>query len=167
MNKAKQTRQSQQPTEGNTMKITKETATEKAVSDFLKELEIVDSVRFTGATVRDGWECDNWTMHLYHADNVKRVKGAELFSPYYTGLGHRSKQGTPRTPHIAGILHSLLMDASSGEELFSDFCANFGFDTDSRKALAMYLECQETGEKLRKVFSGEALDTLRDMLKDY
>ena len=147
--------------------VKKESATEKAVSDFLKSLDILTTVRFTGATSRDGWECDSWKVTIYPADNAKRVKGAEISSPYHTGTGHRNEQGKPTTPHIAGILYSLLSDASLGEESFSDFCANCGYDTDSRKALAMYLECQGTTEKLRKVFTGVALATLRDLLQDY
>jgi hypothetical protein len=145
----------------------RESVTEKAVSEFLVSIGILSAVRFTGATSRDGWECDSWMVTIYPADNVKRVNGAEISSPYYTGTGHRNKLGKPVTPHIAGIIHSLLLDASLGEESFSDFCGNCGYDTDSRKALALYLECQRTTENLRKVFTGAALAALRDLLQDY
>ena len=143
--------------------VKKESATEKAISEFLKSLDILTTVRFTGATSRDGWECDSWVVTISPAKDI----GRGIESAYHTGTGHRNKQGKPTTPHIAGILYALLSDASLGEDSFSDFCGICGYDTDSRKALAMYLECQGTTEKLRKVFTGDALTTLRDLLQDY
>jgi hypothetical protein len=142
--------------------VKRESATEKAVSDFLNSLDILTTVRFTGATSRDGWECDSWTVTISPAKDI----GRGIDSAFYTGTGHRNR-GKPTTPHIASILYNLLMDASLGEDSFSDFCGNCGYDTDSRKALAAYLECQGTAEKLRRVFTGAALATLRDLLQDY
>jgi len=37
-------------------------------------------------------------------------------------------------PDLAGVLHSLLCDMDAGEGTFKDFCDNYGYDTDSRKA---------------------------------
>ena len=58
-------------------------------------------------------------------------------------------------PQLHGALHSLLMDAQSGEETFPDFCANYGYDEDSRKALDIYLACQKTGADLRRVLGSD------------
>jgi hypothetical protein len=147
--------------------IMKESATEKAVSEFLKSIGTIHSVRFVGADNRDGWECDSWAVTIYPADNIKRRNGAEIVTQYHTGTGSRSKQGRPQTPHIAGILYSLLLDASLGDDTFCDFCANCGYDDDSRKALAIYLQCQKTGEQMRKVFSSTEREHLSFLLQDY
>lgn len=70
---------------------------------------------------------------------------------YYTGIGHRDKKtDRPQKPELSGVLSSLALDAMACDESFNDWCSNFGFDTDSRKALETYLACQENASKLRK-----------------
>lgn len=125
-------------------------------------------ITYNGITKRDDWECYSWTFI---------TKGIEF--KYYTGLGHATKgQGKfnylkPKAlgnkkvikdgivfihvPKIKSILYALALDAQSGD----DFCSNFGYDTDSCKALAIYLECQESDIKLRKIMkSKNALDRI-------
>ena len=63
--------------------------------------------------------------------------------PYWTGCGIRG------IPTVEDILSCIVSDASLGDAGFEEFCDNLGMDTDSRKALASYLECQEQGAKLR------------------
>lgn len=70
-------------------------------------------------------------------------------------------------PTAARVLYSLILDADDGSETFDDFCTSCGYDTDSRKALEIYHECQKTLIKLRKVFSGAQLEKLRELLQDY
>lgn len=61
--------------------------------------------------------------------------------------------GKPKTPKADDVLSSLLMDTSGTSETFEDWCAEFGDDSDSRKALAMYLHLQELAKDLR-IFLG-------------
>jgi len=53
-------------------------------------------------------------------------------------------------PKLDDVLYCLVSDAEAENMGFADWCDNFGYDTDSRSALATYLECQETASKLRK-----------------
>ncbi len=124
---------------------------------------------FNGQIKKDDWECFSWTFHL----------GSETFQ-YYTGLGHATKSTShmglkPKTlerkvirstdkrdnviyvhiPKLHELLYSLALDASCGNETFEDFCGNCGYDTDSRKALNVYLQCQETNVRLRKVLKSK------------
>lgn len=46
------------------------------------------------------------------------------------------------TPPLSEVLSCLYMDASSASESFAEWCSNMGADTDSRKALDSYLQCQ-------------------------
>lgn len=71
------------------------------------------------------------------------------------------------TPTAASVLYCLLMDSQCGEECFESFCDEFGYDTDSRKALETYLECQAIGAKLQRVFTYNELNILRELLGDY
>jgi hypothetical protein len=71
-----------------------------------------------------------------------------------------------KKPSPAAVLYCLLSDASLGAELFADFCADLGYDEDSRKALAIYEECQKTAAKLRMFTPGER-EKLAELLEDY
>lgn len=50
------------------------------------------------------------------------------------------------------MLSSLLMDGRATES-FEEWCGEYGYDTDSRRALELYLRLQEIGKRLR-VFLG-------------
>lgn len=71
------------------------------------------------------------------------------------------------TPTQANVMYCLLSDAECGKDTFDDFCSNCGYDTDSRKALEIYLTCQETNARLNKFFSRETINTLQELLQDY
>lgn len=70
-------------------------------------------------------------------------------------------------PASAGVIWSLLLDSSAANNSFDEWCDDYGYDTDSRKALETYLACQQNGTKLRKVFTSSQLETLQAMLEDY
>lgn len=72
----------------------------------------------------------------------------------------------PQTPTPAGVLHSLILDASAADSTFDEWCADFGYDSDSRKALATYLSCQETAKDLRRLFGTETLEKLADAVRE-
>lgn len=50
------------------------------------------------------------------------------------------------------VVVALLHDASGADNTFEDWCSNCGYDTDSRRAMDMYLTCQKTLTWCRKWF---------------
>lgn len=94
--------------------------------------------------------------------------------PYWMGLGHvQTKCGKrwdrelpcyharcsnagpqPTPPDLYSVLTSLKSDATDGET-FEDWCANFGYDTDSRKAMDTYLACQASENESRRFFGAD------------
>ena len=56
------------------------------------------------------------------------------------------------SPKHGDVLSSLLMDAQCGSDTFEDFCANLGYDSDSRKAESIYRECQSCLGAMRRAF---------------
>jgi len=64
-------------------------------------------------------------------------------------------------------MSSLLMDARAGEDTFQDFCADFGYDPDSRKAFKTYLDCQDINQKMYRAFSADEIDEMSTALEDY
>lgn len=83
----------------------------------------------------DGWEHQRWTFTL-------TLDGRELIVPFRTGTAWEE------VPSAAVVLSAIRSDAEAGVEDFEEFCANFGYDTDSRKAYATWEECREAGRKL-------------------
>ena len=55
---------------------------------------------------------------------------------------HSSKDPIPG-PSLLEVCYSLAMDAQSGQESFADFCSNFGYEEDSRKAEATWRACAD------------------------
>lgn len=73
------------------------------------------------------------------------------------------------TPKLEDVMHSLLMDGSAhfDSQAFEDWCACFGYDTDSRKAESTFRECEAIGKALARAFSRDELDSLHEAFQDY
>jgi hypothetical protein len=70
-----------------------------------------------------------------------------------------------KKPCIDDVFYSLVMDSMAMEESFKDWCYNFGYDTDSRKALNIYLKCQDNANKLKKL--GVNISETLEKFEDY
>lgn len=111
-------------------------------------------------TDREGWRHDLWDIEI----NGVTVE-------YRTGIGLREtvRHAHPRPvpPPPDSVLHSLIMDWQCSRDSFEDFCANFGYDEDSRRALDTYLACQESGKKLLKMRLGKSIQELVMIYQDF
>jgi hypothetical protein len=112
-------------------------------------------------TDEGGWTHDAWLIHI----NGETVE-------YKTGTGHRKeirgfggRRFKAVAPKIDDVLSALVIDGGAMSEAFSDWCDNYGYDTDSRKALATYEACQENGIKLRRI--GVNIDDAMEAFQDY
>lgn len=162
--------------------------TEQKVADYLKEQGIdFATVALGYGKEKSGdtvWEHDRWMVRFFKRDMMMEQE-------YKTGLGHRAgppmpsdvRNSHPRSawrenwvhanvkpyaPCAASVLHSLLSDARCGaDHTFDEFCAELGYDTDSRRAMDTYLACQAVHAQLVKVFTREQREHLEQMLEDY
>jgi hypothetical protein len=129
--------------------------------------------------------------HITYTATLAR-NGREFFSgPYKLGVGHveipkEQRHETPfrmlppekqaqRAAHLAvsqcvkptlaGVMSSILMDGSAffDGQTFEDWCGNYGYETDSRKAEALFRTCDDIGRKIARAFTGEELAKLREM----
>lgn len=126
---------------------------------------------------RDG---DDWEHHLWQVDLAR--DGKTISFPFRMGTGHeQTKCGRPKPPvsryrptpetacgharcgnlgwqptppDLYSILCSLKADATHGET-FADWCGGFGYETDGRKALELYLACQESENRSRAFFGAD------------
>lgn len=55
-------------------------------------------------------------------------------------------------PEAHEVMACLVGDAQLGRESFHDFCADLGYDEDSRKAEATWKACQKIDNQLQRLF---------------
>lgn len=116
----------------------------------------VEVVKDRGAQIQDGWEHHAYKLRLR---GPRLPGGPEWVTPVFDW---RQGYGIETTPHdMPGeVLDSLVSDAMAYLEAmdFEDFARNFGYDTDSRKAEAIYRTCGEVADWLDDFLAGELED---------
>ena len=111
--------------------------------------QLQDVIAATGLTLSakqgapdnpDFKDSDGWTVTL-------KLGRRRFTLPYYMGHGHNGAE-----PTQADVLTSLILDSSGvwGEN-FGDWCANYGYDDDSRKAERIYKQCQRDATRLERL----------------
>lgn len=171
----------------------KQTDIELSVIEWCNKNNVSMAIDCMGAQMRDKWECDAWNITFYRTGKKDVFNtlyytgiGHRVLSPMGETYKRRIKQdyknsvnlrhmlaqnekeyAKPQTPHIAGILSSLTLDASANDYSFNDWCDNFGYESDSIKALNTYQECCNTAKELYKLFNRSELSALSELLQDY
>lgn len=143
------------------------------ISDFKnfnpKHSKILDHTFDSYGVIYKGTGCTEDWEHDYFSVLINSVRFA-----FKTGLGHRTQQSYKRlllpplvnAPTIDDVLYALTIDAQLGVNTFSDFCDDLGYDEGSRKALKMYLECQETFDKVSGILP-VSLDQAIELFNEY
>lgn len=81
--------------------------------------------------------------------------------PYRFTVPYKMGTGLKGGPTLADVLYSVLSDGDSGGWDFEGFCAEFGYDEDSRRAHAAWQACRATADHLTRMFSDAELEALR------
>ncbi|WP_223699744.1 hypothetical protein [Pseudomonas aeruginosa] len=157
---------------------------ETSVDEFLKSIDVTLATVHRGERKEGDWVHDLWSVSFIHEHGV-------LDTEFRTGIGHRKatipmpvdirrlapnilarvewekRHIKPVAPKAVCILSSLVRDCDVGGSTFEEFCGDFGYDKDSRKALDTYMACQEITSKLRRFFSQEEVETIRSLVEHY
>jgi hypothetical protein len=121
------------------------------------------SVQFT-AEGRTPLVLDFWNSHvdehpeMYHSKTGQRLRIPE-FNPHTRKYWER-KQPIAPTPYSVLACVSTEIDCP---ETFSEFCSEYGYDTDSKKAEALFHRCNEFAWKLRRFFTDEEKEELQEI----
>ena len=125
------------------------------------------SIEFLGQRTETDWSHFAWRVLI----------NGQAFE-YKTGMGHATSKANPRNncfynrkpkdrecvssdthwvhvPAIDDILECLFSDVDAGSVSFNDFCADFGYNSDSLKALDTYRACMDTATRLRSALGAE------------
>lgn len=151
------------------------------MTDILRAVKL--DCTYKGVETRDGWQAYRWRVRLTIEDRMhefdywcglahatrkpSEVKPSDAQVPEVTDALLRAirpngvvtvkefyKPLWAKAPRLREVLQALQSDASVPKR-FADFCAEFGYDSDSRKAEATHAACKETAKALHKLF-GEA-----------
>jgi hypothetical protein len=117
------------------------------------------SARVLGLTTYEEFMLDTWKQKPQ-----ANFKDKELQAQVAAKLAKYQKVA----PSLSDVMQSLLGDGDAffSGLTFEEWCSSFGYDSDSRKAEAIYKVCDETGRKLSRI-SKDALDAARKILEDY
>lgn len=136
------------------------------------------------------------TSMFHYRVTLSREDGRTLTTDYRMGLGHvnysKSSEGdrsarsvtleklwrgdaltfpatraTRTPPTLLGVLHSLVSDADADGFSFTEWAENFGYDTDSRKAEAIYHACRKIAEDLRRLLTRDELAKVSHAVQGY
>lgn len=130
---------------------------------------VVAGVKFPNTDAKDK------TKHVQHKVHVTSFDTKKAISFDYFGSHVDWEKGIDkfgRANHknlsdeeLMQAFYSLLLDSTLGDMTFDDFCSDCGYDTDSRKALSVYLSCQEQLQKCKLIgLQGDKLyDTLNEL----
>lgn len=108
------------------------------------------------------WNKDNYNNHLITVTNIptktritfefwNSINGGEINKEY----------------NIMNAFYSFVSDAVAGYERFEDFCANSGYDEDSRTAEKIHKKCIKSYEKLNKIYDGDIYDLANELSENW
>ena len=92
---------------------------------------------------------DDWQQKANGYSVTLRYRGRQMTVDFWMGTGLNGE------PQADSVLSSLLLDSSAIDQTFEDWCGEFGYDTDSRKAEKTYKACVKNGERLKRLLGDD------------
>lgn len=130
-----------------------------SIEQFIKYNRISMTAERTDSNPNmDSRDMDHWKVILKRRAVGLRgtpIVAATMTTYFSMGYGHNGKE-----PKADEVLDCLASDASGADEGFGEFCDNFGYDQDSRKAEKIYKACRHNSERLKKFLGDDAFQTL-------
>ncbi len=109
------------------------------------------SAKYTGSKKADwGNGHENWNHHKITVKNTET--GKQTSFDFWASIANpevRSRED------LIGAFECFVGDAVAGMNDFNDFCSEFGYDEDSRRAEKIYKACQKATEKLQRIYNGD------------
>lgn len=126
-----------------------------SVSEYLAKHNIHMEVEYLGEKVdNEGW------AHYAYTVTFNSI-GREAFSiPFNQGLAHTEE------PSPTDVIYCLTLDLMS-DEPFEEWASNLGYNTDSRKAEAIYHKVKAQNKLVRAFFSEQELADLTELTREY
>lgn len=112
----------------------------------------------------------HYSAGIAHAPSYQYTFGGAVTVDVHNAVQHELttgrhvKSNKPILPEPASVMRCLLLDGSAIEHgSFEHWASEYCYDTDSRKAEAMYRACVETGLAIRAAIGDEAMRELQEL----
>jgi hypothetical protein len=92
---------------------------------------------------------DEWQRNANGYRVTFTYEGRKLSTDFWQGSAITSD------PEANSVMECLVSDATAGAETFEDFCSDFGYDTDSRRAEQTWKACRQMANQLRHLFGAD------------
>ncbi len=110
--------------------------------------------------VKTDWDkLDEWQQKAHPYTVKLKYDDRQMTIPFFMG------SALTHEPTDEDVMICLIADYSVTDETFEEFCANFGYDEDSRKAEKIYKQCVRNGKKIKKLL-GPDLDSVFTQYQD-
>ena len=115
----------------------------KPLAELCAELGITASVKELDGDLNTfpDWAKQGWSVVLKY--NKKRAQFR-----FYGG-------GKANTPTASDLVFAVSIDSTALNEDFNDWCGDFGYTTDSVKAISTYKACKRNGSRLVNLIGNE------------
>jgi hypothetical protein len=125
-------------------------------------------VRFTISDGREptAAEQHGWGECGRSFDFTIEGRGWSYRGVYRVGKGHGKPTGfldrrVYEKPSRLDVVAAVLQDGSDADQSFAGWCDTFGYSTDSRRALATYLDCQAARDAMRRMFGDRYIEAVQ------
>lgn len=122
------------------------------MQEFIKAHKITMTAEWADSNpnMEDSGNMDHWKCIL-------KMGRKRLTVPFSMGIGHNGK-----APKVEDVLDCMASDSSGIDNTtsFEDWCADYGYDTDSRKAERTFRVCERQAQKLRAFIGDNDYETL-------
>ena len=108
-----------------------------------------------------------WLRSLRTEREKQAAETGKAAERYFEAMGGWTNAKSIPAPLLRDVLHSLLLDGAAADTTFHDWCSEYGYDDDSRKALSTYDACRDTGHQLQRTFTAAERATLSELFQDY
>lgn len=92
---------------------------------------------------------DKWQRESNGFSCTLKYQGRQYRFDFWQGVACNGE------PYAEGVLDCLLTDAQAGEQSFEEFCSEFGYDQDSRKAESTWKSCQKTTVAMKRLLGDD------------
>lgn len=123
-----------------------DTTTRKTLKTLCQKVQIASEY---GRTARPWDQYDEWQKKAHPYRVTLRYQRRSLTVDFWMGSANTSE------PDAESVIDCLLSDAQSGELSFYEFCREFGYDEDSRKAEATWKLCKSLAPKIRRLLGSD------------
>lgn len=124
-------------------------------------LKVTVSATFKGDKMAQwGGKTENWNNHRVTVTCDKR---ATTFD-FWASIMHPTIESES---DLFDAFRFFVSDAFSGESDFEDFCREFDYDSDSRKAEKIHKACEKANANLKRVFNLEDIYDFCNAVSEY